>query len=542
MRFHITLTLILLLPFSVQAQDSPLMGWSSWNTYRVSISDSLIRSQADAMVSTGLNKAGYNYINIDDGYFGGRDKKGQLLIHPGRFPEGLAPVVQHIHNLGLKAGIYSDAGHNTCGSFWDSDTLGTGVGLYGHDRQDTRFFFHHLGFDYIKVDFCGGDARQNTEQLQLSERERYTAIRKAIRRATRRKIHMNVCRWNYPGTWVGKVADSWRISHDISPSWSSVKDIIRQNLYLSAFASEGHYNDMDMLEVGRGLTDEEDRTHFGLWCMMCSPLFIGCDLTKLSSSTLALLSNPELIALNQQAPHRQAYVAQHIGKCYVLVKDIEQINGTRRAVAFYNPTDLPQRISLSLSDIDLQGLVAIRDLYKRQELSSRMVSPDIHIRGDSFSVLVPAHGTRIYALTAQKRMERTLYEAETAYLGAYQELTNHLEAHTPVFTDCPHYSGKTGVGNLGGNEKNYIQWNEIQSTEGGHYRLYVAYESPGMESRFTIYVNGKKADVRNIPATASDTTVILPLDIRLRPGTNTIRLNNPEGLMPVIDYIRICKE
>ncbi len=494
------------------------------------------------MVSTGLNKAGYNYINIDDGYFGGRDKKGRLLIHPERFPEGLSPVVRHIHALGLKAGIYSDAGRNTCGSFWDSDTLGTGVGLYGHDRQDTRFFFRHLGFDYIKIDFCGGDAKQNTELLQLSERERYTDIRKAIRRATRKKVHMNVCRWDYPGTWVGKVAESWRISHDISPSWSSVKDIIRQNLYLSAFASEGHYNDMDMLEVGRGLTDEEDRTHFGLWCMMCSPLFIGCDLTKISSSTFALLSNPELIALNQQAPHRQAYVAQHTGGCYVLVKDIEQINGTRRAVAFYNPTDLPHHIPLSLSDIDLQGLIAIRDLYERKELSHRMLSPGIQIQGDSLSVLVPAHGTRIYALTAQKRMERTLYEAETAFLGAYQELMNPLEARTPVFTDRPYYSGGTGVGNLGGNERNDIQWNEIQSTEGGFYRLYIAYESPDTESQFTIYVNGKTAGLQNVSPTASDTTAILSLNICLRPGLNTIRLNNPDGLMPVIDYLRICKE
>ena len=119
----------------------PTMGWSSWNTYRVNISDSLIMSQADAMVSSGLADVGYNHINIDDGYFGGRDpSSGQLLIHPGRFPGGMRRVVDHIHSLGLKAGIYSDAGATTCGSYYDNGTIARGVGLFGHDAQDARFF------------------------------------------------------------------------------------------------------------------------------------------------------------------------------------------------------------------------------------------------------------------------------------------------------------------------------------------------------------------------------------------------------------------
>ena len=140
--------------------------------------------QADAMAKQGLKEAGYEYINIDDGYFGGRDSKGQLLIHPTRFPNGLRPVVNHIHSLGFKAGIYSDAGRNTCGNFWDKDEKGAGVGLYGHDQQDADYFFKDLKFDFIKVDFCGGDAPQNTEHLDLDERERYTAIRHAIDKIT----------------------------------------------------------------------------------------------------------------------------------------------------------------------------------------------------------------------------------------------------------------------------------------------------------------------------------------------------------------------
>ena len=290
MRNYISIAL-LLLASSVFAYDPPTMGWSSWNTYRVNISDKLIMKQADAMSRNGLKEVGYKYINIDDGYFGGRDASGELITHPVRFPNGLKQTVDHIHALGFKAGIYSDAGRNTCGSFWDKDSLGINVGFYGHDRQDADYFFKEIGFDFIKIDFCGGDAKQNFDQLGLDEQERFTAIHNAILATGRKDVRMNVCRWNFPGTWVHDVAFSWRISQDINPSWESVKNIIRQNLYLSAYASEGKYNDMDMLEIGRGMSEEEDKTHFGMWCIMSSPLLIGCDLTTISEKALRLLKN-----------------------------------------------------------------------------------------------------------------------------------------------------------------------------------------------------------------------------------------------------------
>ena len=154
---------VALRPFPLLAQDQeeetegPTMGWSSWNTYGVNINENLIRQQAAAMVSKGLRACGYLYINIDDGYFGGRDSEtGHLLIHPTRFPNGLKGVVDYIHARKLKAGIYSDAGRNTCGSMFSGDPIGKGVGLYQHDQMDADFFFKELGFDFIKVDFCGG--------------------------------------------------------------------------------------------------------------------------------------------------------------------------------------------------------------------------------------------------------------------------------------------------------------------------------------------------------------------------------------------------
>ena len=267
------------------------MGWSSWNTYRVNINEELIRKQADAMISMGLKDAGYRYINIDDGFFGHRDKDGILHTHPERFPNGIKVLSDYIHSKGLKAGIYSEAG----------------------------------------------------QQLDLDEKERYTEITAAIREVCRKKISVNICRWAFPGTWAKDIAQSWRISPDITPDWESVKNIISMNMYLSAYAGNGHYNDMDMLEIGRGLSPEEEETHFGMWCIMSSPLLIGCDLTTIPEESLNLLKNNELIALNQDLLGLQAYVAQHNGAGYVFVKDIEQERGRTRAInTFFLQENIPQ--------------------------------------------------------------------------------------------------------------------------------------------------------------------------------------------------------
>ena len=506
----------------------PTMGWSSWNTYRVHISDSLIMSQADAMVATGLKDAGYNHINIDDGYFGGRDAAtGQLLIHPTRFPGGMKRVVDHIHGLGLKAGIYSDAGTNTCGNYYDRDSIARGVGFYGHDQQDADYFFKELGFDFIKVDFCGGNAPQNTDRLALDPQERYTAIRQAIDATGRKDVRLNVCRWDFPGVWVRDVATSWRISHDISDRWWSLRSIILQSLYLSAYAGGGHYNDMDMLEVGRSLSPEEDRTHFGLWCIMASPLLIGCDLTTLRPETLDLLSNRELVALDQDPLGLQAYVAAHEGDTYVLVKDIEERFGRTRAVAFFNPSEEPARVGIDLAELELAGSVAVRDLFAREDAGS--------VTG-RLEAEVPPHGTRIYKLTAERRLERRRYEAETAWLSDYQELYNNVAFRTATYTPVEACSGRMAVTQLGYKPTNDLQWRDVRSVAGGAYRLTLRCLSP---DKRTVYlsVGAGPACVVEVPAAPDWQDVAV--DVRLERGTNLIRLANDRGPMPDIDYMDI---
>ncbi len=526
-RYAVCLALTLTGGLQTMAQEAPTMGWSSWNTYRVNISDSLIRTQADAMVRLGLERVGYRYVNIDDGFFGGRDGEGRLQIHATRFPHGLQPVVQHIHGLGLKAGIYSDAGRNTCGSFWDKDTAGVGVGLYGHEQQDARLFFDSLRFDFIKIDFCGGDAKQNADALQLDERERYTAIRRAIDAVGRKDVRINVCRWAFPGTWVSGIGSSWRIAGDITPTWQSVKRIIRANRYLSAYATGGCYNDMDMLEIGRGLSDAEERTHFAMWCIQSSPLLIGCDLNTIPQASLQLITNPELLALNQDVLCLQAYIAQVQDGVSLYVKDVRQRFGTQRAIAVYNPTDQPRTFRFPLSDIELAGRTEVRDLMARKDLPA--------VEAGQMAVDVLPHDTRIFLLTAAERLERTRYEAETAWLNRYQDLGHNPSMGYATYVDDAACSGGAKVGWLGSRTDNYMEWRDVYSADGGTYSVTLAY-STSETRQAVITVNGRKAQKLSFTA---DTGCRI-LSLKLKPGTNIIRVAPVgEGWCPDIDYMEI---
>lgn len=507
MKNNLTIIVLLVLSLTVQAKsDKPTMGWSSWNTYRVNISDSLIMRQADAMVQKGLKKAGYQYVNIDDGYFGGRDQQtGRLLIHPTRFPQGLKPVVEHIHRLGLKAGIYSDAGRNTCGSIYDADTIGIGVGLYGHDRQDCDLFFRELGFDFIKVDYCGGKPHPKGDTLALDEQKRYSEIAETIQKTGRKDVRLNVCRWDYPGTWVSRVAASWRMSQDIRPKWESVKDIIKQNLYLSAYAGGGHYNDMDMLEVGRGMTQEEDHTHFAVWCMMSSPLLIGCDLTKIKPATLKLLTDKELIAVDQDPLGLQAYVAKRAGECYVLVKDIKQLNGRERAVAFVNLSDRETTMTIDYRQLDLDG--------------------------DTMSVTLPPHATRVCIVKGKQRLQRRLYEAETAFLTSYQEIKNNQACLTAIYEEDRRCSGGVKASWLGGRDNNDLIWPNVYVEKAGRYALRLNCLTNKSRTLF-ININGQPVDSLTFTADGEQTVFAT-----LKKGRNEVRLWNAKGRMPDVDYM-----
>ena len=495
----------------------PLMGWSSWNTYRVNINEELIKKQANALVSTGLKEAGYTYINIDDGFFGHRDETGKMHAHPQRFPNGMRTVSDYIHSLGLRAGIYSDAGNNTCGSIYDNDANGIGAGLYGHEQQDMELYLKEWNYDFIKIDYCGA------QELGLDEEKRYETICDAIRNTGRKDVSINICRWAFPGTWARRLARSWRISPDISPDWRSVRNIIAKNLYLSAYAGNGHYNDMDMLEIGRGLSPAEEETHFGMWCIMSSPLLVGCDLTAIPEASLALLKNPELIALNQDSLGLQAYVAWREGEAYVLTKDLRQKRGKVRAVAFYNASDSAKTFNVPLHALELGGRTSVRDVVKRTDLGTFE-----HV----FACTGPAHGTLVCRMEAERRLEPERYEAERAFLPCFDDLGK--QPKPVLYLASPQCSGGMKVFRLGGREENFAEWPEVYSEKGGQYEMTVSYCSPSPR-KLEVWVNGTLHELSNLSSGSSDSVASATLPVTLVPGYNVVRMGNRYGWAPDID-------
>ena len=502
----------------------PLMGWSSWNTYFVDINEELIKKQADAMVANGLKDAGYQYINIDDGFFGFRDENGKMTYNAERFPNGMRVVSDYIHSLGLKAGIYSEGGDNTCGSMYNAEATGIGAGFYGHDQQDADVYFKDWNFDFIKIDYCGG------KELGLSERERYESIVQAIRNTGRKDASINICRWAYPGHWASKIARSWRISPDIQPRWRSVKFIIGKNMYLSAYAGNGCYNDMDMLEIGRGMPVNEEEVHFGMWCIMSSPLLIGCDMTSIPDYSLELLKNKELIALNQDVLGLQAYVVQRDGEAYVLVKDIETKRGTTRAVAFYNSSDSVYDFTVPFKTLELGGKVKVRDLVKRQ---------DMGVYEQEMRYTVQPRSVLICRMEAEQRLEPEVYEGEWAFLPCFDDL-----GHNPRiirYSQAAGCSGGAKVAYVGGKKENRVVWPEVYSEQGGEYEMSVSY-CTAKDRKLQVSVNGKEYFFEKLNSGDWNKPAVQTLTVTLKPGYNEVSMGADYSAAPDIDKFELKKK
>lgn len=376
MKARLPLPVLLFLFFSTlclaQKPKPPVMGWSSWNHFHVNIDERLLRQQADALISSGMYDAGYRFINVDDGYFGGREANGKLFANAKKFPSGMKALADYIHGKGLKAGLYTDAGKNTCGSMYDKDSLGIGVGIYGHVEQDCKLFFKEWGFDFLKVDWCGG------QKMKLDEETEYTKIMTAVK-AVDSNLVFNVCRWQFPGEWAIKKADSWRISGDIRETFSSILKIIDLNAGLYNYSSAGHYNDMDMLQVGRGMTYEEDKTHFSMWCLLNSPLLAGNDLRRMSKETVAVLTNKEVIALNQDEGFVQArrIFAQDSIELWM-----KPLGNGEKALALLNRGEA-KTFALSAAKADIGKESQLRDLWQHKDLGKM---------GTQKTFTLPKHG------------------------------------------------------------------------------------------------------------------------------------------------------
>ena len=271
---------------------TPPMGWNSWNHFRCSINEDLIKQIADALVSTGLRDLGYHYLNLDDCWQVSRDlDTGKIIEDRRAFPSGMKALGDYIHKVGLKYGLYSDAGLFTCQRR---------PGSLGSEAIDAQSYAQ-FGCDYLKYDNC--------YSMFLPSKPRYERMRDALNQ-TGRPIFFSMCNWGVedPATWAGPVGNSWRTTGDINDSWNSVLHLLDKNDPLYPYAGPGKWNDPDMLEVGNGgLTIEQERSHFTMWAIMKAPLLLGNDITNMAQETMDILSNRKIIAVNQDPLGAQAH-------------------------------------------------------------------------------------------------------------------------------------------------------------------------------------------------------------------------------------------
>ncbi len=356
---------------------TPPMGWNSWNTFEVNINEDLVKKTADIIVSSGLKDAGYEYIVLDDGWMvkDHRDKNGDLVPDPVKFPHGMKALIDYVHSKGLKFGLYNCAGTQTCAGY---------PGTRGYEYQDARFYAN-LGIDFLKYDWC------NTNGINATEA--YTTMSKALK-AAGKPIVFSICEWgdNQPWDWATPVGNLWRISGDIYPcfdceykheegNWSSwgVLRILEMRKDIRKFSGPDHWNDFDMMEVGNGMTITEDKSHFTLWSMMASPLFAGNDLRIMKSETLNILTNKEIIAINQDALGIQGFKYQSENGVDVWVKPLFDENW---AVVFLNRSDKTQKINFDwkkhiIEDNDFKFILNltsqkynVRDLWEHINLGN----------------------------------------------------------------------------------------------------------------------------------------------------------------------------
>ena len=341
---------------------TPPMGWNSWNTFQTNISEKLVMETADMLVSSGMKDAGYTYLVLDDGWMAmERNSKGDLVADPKKFPNGMKAVADYVHAKGLKFGLYNCAGTKTCAGY---------PGTRGYEYQDARFYAS-VDIDYLKFDWCSSDG--------LNAKEAYTTMSKAIKVAGR-PIIFSLCEWggNKPWEWAAPVGQLWRTTGDITAQFDGIKTYgnwhangvmtcVDIQAGLQKYAGPGHWNDPDMLEVGNGMTQSEDRTHFSIWAMMAAPLIAGNDIRKMSKETGNVLINKNVIAIDQDATGVQGFRYSNKDSLETWMKPL---SGGDWAVCFLNRGATPQNISFDWKNniitdsLSKQVLNTGTDLYK----------------------------------------------------------------------------------------------------------------------------------------------------------------------------------
>lgn len=355
---------------------TPPMGWNSWNHFHRDINEQLIMDEADALVTSGMKDAGYEYINLDDCWMAlTRDKDGNLQSDPERFPHGIKYLADYVHKKGLKLGVYSSAGTKTCAG-WPASL--------DHEEADAKMFAK-WGVDYLKYDNCNNEGRPAIA--------RYTKMKNALD-ATGRPIVFSICEWgsNNPWEWAPVVGSLWRTTGDISDNWNSMIHILDQQGGLNTYASKGHWNDPDMLEVGNGgMTNTEYITHFSLWCILAAPLITGNDLRHMSDDTHDILTNKEVIAIDQDLAAKEGYKLTDEGDREVWVKPLADGSWS---VLLLNRGEERAFMTMKIQDLGIKksGTYIVRNLWRHTEEKRT----DGLVRAN-----VAPHGVQMFKVKAQ---------------------------------------------------------------------------------------------------------------------------------------------
>ena len=360
---------------------TPPMGWNSWNKFAGKITDADVRTMADAMVSSGMSKAGYNYINIDDTWELGRDAAGNITTNT-KFPD-MKALADYVHSKGLKIGIYSGPGPKTCGDY---------AGSFGHEEQDAKSYAA-WGFDYLKYDLCSAGAIYPS--TEANHRGIYQKMGDALQH-TGRPIVFSLCQYglNDPWKWGAKVGgNSWRTTGDISDNWKSMDKIGFSQIAIASYTRPGHWNDPDMLEVGNGgMNADEYRTHMSLWSMLSAPLLAGNDIRTMTPETKSILMNREVIAIDQDPAAKPTQSLSRDGNVETLWRPMQ--DGSI-IVGVFNRGSKPADASLVWASLPggLAGkTVKARDLWKHA---------DVAVSSEKFTATIPTHGVALLRIATQ---------------------------------------------------------------------------------------------------------------------------------------------
>lgn len=347
--------------------QTPPMGWNDWYQYKCKVSDAVIRAQADALVSTGLKAAGYTYVNIDDCWEGERDKQGNIQPN-SNFPD-MKVLGDYIHSKGLKFGIYTSPGPKTCADY---------EGSYGHEEQDAKTYAS-WGVDFLKYDWCSAQDVYRPAEMKGAYKKMYDAILR-----TGRPMIYSLCQYGLEAVWEWGASvggNMWRTTDDIGGDYRRWSLFGFQHNGLEKFAGPGHWNDPDILLIGIGKTNlEEDRSQMTLWSILAAPLLAGNDLTNMSPEVLAILTNREVIAADQDPKGIQGHRVWQEGPREIWMKPLS--DGSM-AVGMFNRSPGPLPVTLCFDDIGIKGAASVRDLWAKKDLGAVK---------NSYTAVIPSHG------------------------------------------------------------------------------------------------------------------------------------------------------